>query len=60
MNFQAEAVLNVGGAPAHIAFDPDGELAFVGCERSDDVAIIDLLNKHVMDRVAAGVGRTDA
>jgi hypothetical protein len=41
-------------APAHIAFGPDGELAFVGCESSDEVAVIDLLGQHVVERIRAG------
>jgi len=44
-----------GGAPAHIAFSPDGELAFVGCESSDEVAVIDLGRQSVVELVPAGI-----
>ena len=48
------ARLEVSGAPAHIAFDPEGACAFVGCETRDEVAVIDLRNRKVLARVKAG------
>jgi YVTN family beta-propeller protein len=51
---QTIARLDVGQAPAHIAFDPDGVCAFIGCEISDEVAVIDLSNQRVVELVKAG------
>ncbi|HEX2386424.1 MAG TPA: YncE family protein, partial [Candidatus Binatia bacterium] len=48
------ARLEVGGAPAHIAFDPASECAFVGCEAPDEIAVIHLAGKRVIDRITAG------
>lgn len=48
------AKLEVGGAPAHIAFDPEGRCAFVGCEITDEVAVIDLQRGKVIDLIQAG------
>jgi DNA-binding beta-propeller fold protein YncE len=46
--------LTVGGAPAHIAFSPDGNLAFVGCESSDELAVVDLRRQTMVERIRAG------
>ena len=51
---ETQARLRVGAAPAHIAFSPDGELAFVGCESSDEVAVIDLCKQAVVELIKAG------
>jgi DNA-binding beta-propeller fold protein YncE len=51
---QTVARLEVGQAPAHIAFDPDGGCAFIGCEISDEVAMIDMASQRVVDLVKAG------
>ena len=48
------ARLAVGVAPAHLAFSPDGELAFVGCEGTDEIAVIDLNRAAVIDLIKAG------
>ena len=48
------AVLEVGGASVHIALDPAGECAFVGCERLDEVGIIDLRRQTVIHPVRVG------
>jgi YVTN family beta-propeller protein len=48
------ARLDIGQAPAHIAFDPDGACAFIGCEISDEVAVIDMSMRRVIDLVKAG------
>ncbi len=48
------AQLHVGAAPAHLTFDPEGRLAFVGCEISDEVAVIDLATQKLIDLVKAG------
>jgi DNA-binding beta-propeller fold protein YncE len=40
--------------PAHIAFSPAGELAFVGCKISDEVAVIDLQKQMVVELIKAG------
>jgi DNA-binding beta-propeller fold protein YncE len=50
---ETRARLPVGGAPAHIAFSPDGECAFVGCERSDEVAVIDLRHQSIVEMIRA-------
>jgi DNA-binding beta-propeller fold protein YncE len=47
----------VGGAPAHLAFDSDSESAFVGCENTDEVAVIDLEKQHVLDLIKAGAAK---
>jgi YVTN family beta-propeller protein len=52
------AKLDVGQAPAHIAFDPDGACAFVGCEISNEVAVIDMSTQRVVELVKAGVRRS--
>ncbi|MGE5302562.1 MAG: beta-propeller fold lactonase family protein [Alphaproteobacteria bacterium] len=54
MSAQTVARLDVGQAPAHIAFDPEGACAFVGCEISDEIAVIDLSRQKVVDFVKAG------
>jgi DNA-binding beta-propeller fold protein YncE len=54
LSHKTVARLDVGGAPAHLAFDPDGRCAFVGCEASDEIAVIDLAGKTVLDSVKAG------
>ena len=51
---ESKARLQVGGAPAHLAFDPDGACAFVGCESTDQVAVIDLRRQKILDLVKAG------
>ena len=51
---EPRARLSVGGAPAHIAFSPGGELAFVGCESSDEVAVIALDHQRVVELIRAG------
>jgi DNA-binding beta-propeller fold protein YncE len=51
---QTIAKLNVGTAPAHIAFDPEGECAFIGCEITDEVAVIELSTQKVIDLIKAG------
>jgi len=38
----------------HIAFSPDGECAFIGCESTDEVAVIDLRRQTVLDLIEAG------
>jgi DNA-binding beta-propeller fold protein YncE len=38
----------------HVGFSPDGELAFIACESSDEVAVIDLRRQHVVERIRAG------
>jgi DNA-binding beta-propeller fold protein YncE len=48
----------VGGAPAHLAFDPNSECAFVGCESTDEVAVIDLRRQTVLDLIKAGTVMT--
>ena len=53
MLVMALTLLGVGGAPAHLAFDPEGECAFVGCEISDEIAVIDLTGRRVVERVKA-------
>ena len=51
---EPRARLAVGGAPAHIGFSPDGELAFVGCERSDELAVVNLQRLKVFDLIRVG------
>ncbi|MDP2605612.1 MAG: beta-propeller fold lactonase family protein, partial [Deltaproteobacteria bacterium] len=51
---EPRARLSVGAAPAHIAFSPDGDLAFVGCESSDEVAAIDLRGQRVVELIRGG------
>jgi DNA-binding beta-propeller fold protein YncE len=51
---EPRARLRIGAAPAHIAFSPDGECAFIGCESSDEVAVIDLRRQAVLDLIEAG------
>jgi len=51
---ELRARLPVGAAPAHIAFNPDGELAFIGCEGSDEVAVIDLDRQTIVELIKAG------
>jgi DNA-binding beta-propeller fold protein YncE len=48
------ACLNVGGGPAHLAFSPDNELAFVACERADEIAVIELRRLTLLQTVQAG------
>ncbi len=48
------ATIEVGQAPAHIAFDPDGVCAFIGCEISDQVAVVELAKQRVIELVKAG------
>jgi YVTN family beta-propeller protein len=48
------ARLEVGGAPAHLAFDRDSECAFVGCESSDQIAVVELAKLRVIDLIKAG------
>ena len=48
------ARLQVGPAPAHLAFSPDNECAFVGCESSDEVAVIDLTKRTLVELIKAG------
>ena len=47
------ARLQVGPAPAHLAFSPDNECAFVGCESSDEVAVIALRKQTVVELLKA-------
>jgi DNA-binding beta-propeller fold protein YncE len=54
MKAQTVAKLDVAQAPAYIALDPDGVYAFVGCEISDEIAVIDLSSQRVVDLVKAG------
>ena len=51
---ETRARLPVGGAPAHLAFDSDSESVFVGCENTDEVAVIDLEKQNVLDVIKAG------
>ena len=51
---ELRARLEVGGAPAHIAFSPDNECAFVACERSDEVAVVDLGRAKAIELLDAG------
>jgi len=51
---KTRACLKVGGAPAHLAFSPDNELAFVACERTDEIAVIELGRQSVLQTVQAG------
>ncbi len=51
---EIRARLEVGPAPAHLAFSPDNECAFVGCESSDEVAVIDLRKQTIVESVKAG------
>src|SRR3990172_9073377 len=51
---EPRARLSVGAAPAHLAFSPDGELAFVGCESTDELAVIDLRRQSVIELIKAG------
>ena len=51
---ETRARLQVGAAPAHIAYSPDGELAFIGCESSDEVAVIELETQTVVELINAG------
>ena len=51
---QTTAKVNVGGAPGHIAFEPEGECAFIGCEATDEVAVIDLSGQRVLDLIKVG------
>ncbi|MCE3243520.1 MAG: hypothetical protein K0Q83_4027, partial [Deltaproteobacteria bacterium] len=37
--------------PAHLAFSPDNECAFVGCESSDEVVVIDLRKQTIVESV---------
>jgi DNA-binding beta-propeller fold protein YncE len=55
---ETRARLPVGGAPAHLAFDPDSECAYVGCESTDEVAVIDLRRQTVLDLIKAGTVMT--
>jgi len=48
------ARLDVGRAPAHLGFSPDYECAFVGCESSDEVAVINLRRQVVIEMISAG------
>ena len=50
----SRARLRARAAPAHIAFSPDGALAFVGCESSDEVAVVDLARMMVIPLIPAG------
>ncbi len=51
---QTRARLQVGAAPAHLAFSPDTECAFVACESTDEVAVIGLRKQTVVGLIKAG------
>ena len=51
---EPRARLQVGGAPAHVAFSPDNECAFIGCESTNEVAVVDLGKQTVVDLIKAG------
>ena len=51
---ETRARLRVGAAPAHIAFSPDNECAFVGCESTDEVAVIGLRKQTVVGLIKVG------
>jgi 6-phosphogluconolactonase (cycloisomerase 2 family) len=48
------ARLPVGAAPAHLAFSADNECAFIGCESTNEVAVVDLEKQTVVDLINAG------
>ena len=49
------AQIKVGARPRCIAFTPDGKRAYVACERSNEVAVRDVLKLAVIEQVPAGV-----
>jgi DNA-binding beta-propeller fold protein YncE len=51
---EIRARLQVGPAPAHLAFSPDNQCAFIGCESSDEVVVIDLRKQTILESVKAG------
>jgi len=48
------ARLEVGGGPGHVDFDPDGEIAFAGCQISNQVAAIDFRRQQLIELVDVG------
>jgi DNA-binding beta-propeller fold protein YncE len=48
------AKLEVGPTPGHIAFQPDGACVFVGCQMSNQVVAIDLMEQRVIEAVNLG------
>jgi len=47
------ATLPTGAGPSHVAFDPDGECAYVACSGSDDVAVVAPARQEVVATIAA-------
>jgi YVTN family beta-propeller protein len=48
------ATVGVGAGPSHVAFDPDGECAYVACSGSNDVAVLAPARHEVIGTIAAG------
>jgi hypothetical protein len=42
-----------------MSVDADSELAFIGCESTDEVAVIDLERQNVLDLIKAGTVKAE-
>ena len=51
---QVAKTLDVGDGPAEVAVSPDGKLAYVACNFSDQIAVVDLAGWRVEKLITAG------